>query len=69
MSSARMADRSLDCPTRKITYRSRAKARQASIAIRSRGQASRPTYPYHCRMCGMWHLTSQQQQPPRKDQP
>jgi hypothetical protein len=47
--------------TAKAAYRSPAKARQA-IAKRN-GRADVPLYTYVCPRCGLWHITSQPQQP------
>jgi hypothetical protein len=41
----------------KVTYRSKAKAKQAAIA----GNSNPRLYPYLCWGCGQWHLTHHKQ--------
>jgi rubrerythrin len=46
----------------KVSFRSRAKARQSNIARRSKGVQHNPEWQYECRSCGFWHNSSS---PPR----
>jgi MOSC domain-containing protein YiiM len=49
------------CETGKRGYSSRAKARKAVRAHSGQWQA---VHIYQCRMCGLWHTTSQEQRRP-----
>ena len=49
-------------PKRKYTYPSKAKAKRAIAIVRK--AVGNQQYPYQCRTCQLWHLTST---PPRDD--
>jgi len=46
-----------DCPSRKLTFTSKAKANKW-LRQKPHHAAARPTIPYQCRHCDLWHLTS-----------
>lgn len=50
------------CPKQgKLRYENRCAALQALAGVRERRRRTASyaeTYPYHCRTCGGWHLTS-----------
>lgn len=56
----------------KTRYRSRSKAKEICKVIKSAGKGNldKPCnsklFPYQCKICGMWHLTSQGKLPGRE---
>jgi hypothetical protein len=44
--------------TRKLAYATKAKAKRASVLIRSRSRDPRVSRVYLCPSCGTWHTTS-----------
>lgn len=62
----------MSCPSGKVSYVNRSKAKQVSKTVKSVGRGNLQIRysclklkPYQCRLCGMWHLTSQGKLPGR----